>query len=208
MAITTNIQQLIDRYKKLAEGKTEINFSIALVVGVNAAMGAMKFRIFNKGQDKYEVSLGVYTGKKIKFTGRTRNTDEVLDKAVKNKISQQVKKISQYLKDVGGEGLTLYERKRVAAGRQIKYKDLEFTGDLRRGIVVVEKEGEQYVVTCSIPNELLYDIAEKQENQIGQIRGGGKAEIFSLSNAEREMLIEQTRAAIKQLIYDWSTNPE
>jgi hypothetical protein len=185
--LTSNIDELIEKFQGIQSKAANIDFSEALLVGVNAARAAMDFRIFNEGKDSNEVSLGAYTGKK-------RNSR----KKFKNDQSKQ------FLIGGADTSFTPYELKRVNRGRQIRYKDLEFTGDLRRGIVVVKESSTR--VVCVIPNDALALIAQGQEEQVGEIRGGGPIKIFSLSERERDILKTNTNAALKQL-YDRLLNP-
>lgn len=168
----SNIGELIEKFKAIKERAQNVDLSDALVIGVNAAKGAMQFRIFNKGLDSGNVPLGSYRGAK----SNAKNT------------------FSEFLVGVPAGQLRLspYEKKRVKKGRQIRYKDLEFTGTLRRGIVVIKES--QVRVVCAIPNEDLYKIAKYQEEQINAI-------IFELSEEERELLRTNVIAASKQ-IYD------
>ena len=176
--LNSNIDDLIEKFKALKEELRSIDLSDALVVGVNAARGAMSFRIFNKGLDAGNTPIGSYAGPK---------------KGTANDFSEFL---------VGDPGdvvkLSEYEKKRVKKGRQIRYKDLEFTGSLRRGIVVIKES--QVKVVCAIPNEKLYNIAKYQEEYI-------HAEIFSLTDDERELLKTNVIAAVNQ-IYDRLFNPK
>lgn len=153
--ITSNIGEVVARFKNLSEQLKNIDLSDALVVGVNAARGAMSFRIFNKGLDAANVPLGSYKSKD-------------------------------------------YAKKRTKKGRQVKYKDLEFTGTLRRGILVIKES--QVRVICAIPNEALLKIAQYQEEAIGST-------IFALSEEEKELLKTNVIAAVNQ-IYDRLFNPK
>lgn len=165
--ITSNIEDVVAQFKALNEQLKTIDLSDALVVGVNAARGQMSFRIFNKGLDTGGTSLGSY----------------------KKNISKE-----DFLEggfDLG-TFLSPYEKKRRKAGRQIKYKDLEFTGTLRRGILVIKES--QVRVVCAIPNEKLRKIATYQEEYIG-------SKIFGLSEEETELLKTNVIAAVTQ-IYD------
>lgn len=166
---TSNISEIIERFKVLKEKAQNVDLSDALLFGVNAAKGGMENRIFTRGLDAGNVPLGSYAGPK---------------KNVRNIFSEFLVGSPQSLL------LSQYEKKRVKAGRQIRYKDLEFTGTLRRGIVVI-KESQTRVV-CSIPNEDLIKIARGQEEKIG-------AEIFSLSDEERELLRTNVIAAVNQI---------
>lgn len=173
---TSNIEQVIERFKIMKENAQNVDFSDALVIGVNAAKAAMQNRIFNKGLDKNNSSLGPYRGEKF--------------------ISS--KGLSEFLVgSVAGRALTPYEKKRVNKKRQVRYKDLEFEGTLRRGIVVIKES--QTVVSCMIPSDTLANIARYQEEDL-------KTVIFTLSEDERELLRENVIAATTE-IYDRLFNP-
>lgn len=167
----SNIDQLIVRFKLIKQASQQIDFSDALVVGVNAAKASMQNRIFNQGKDRTLTSLGKYKGPK-KTTS---------------------KKFSKFLVGtVKALQLSEYEKKRVGKGRQIRYKDLEFTGTLRRGIVVI-KESSLSII-CAIPDDKLIVIARGQEEYLN-------TKIFSLSDDERELMKTNVNAALKQM-YD------
>lgn len=179
----SNIDEVIERFKALGPRMENIDPTDALLVGVNAARGQMSFRIFNKGQDAEEITLGIYTGKKK--GGLPKKSKLLDDLKVKTRI------IGEQLE------FTEYELKRLGKGRQVRYKDLEFTGTLRRAIRAIKESNIR--VVCIIDNEEMANIANYQEEQIGKIRGGGKAVIFALSKSERELLRSNTVAALKQL---------
>lgn len=165
-----NIDELIVKFGKVKQELENVDFSQALVVGVNAAKAKMQFRIFNLGRDKFQNPLGKY-----KRYGKFKGT------AVKGPFSFK-----------GFDLLSPYEKKRVKAGRQVIKKDLEFTGALRRGIVVLKENNAR--VICYIPNAKLFLIAESQETDLN-------TQIFGLSTEERKILTDNTNAALKQL-YD------
>lgn len=181
--LKTNLDALIEKLKKRKDQLNGIDYSAALLQGANASMGEMKVRIFNDGKDKSGVVFGKYTGKK-----------KLLFVVNAEKIRRM--RIAEGLGI--DDGFTDYEKKRLKAGRQVTYKDLEFTGDLRRG-VVIGKDSETRII-CWIPNDDLFKIAKYQEEQIGKIKGQEFVVIFSLSDDERKTLKDQTRLAIKQLL--------
>lgn len=170
--LTSNINDVIERFKKIQTDAKNIDFSEALAVGVNAARGEMSNRIFNQGKDSKGTPLGPYKGRKKKANPKFKS------EAVKKFLVGNLTDFSPYM------------MKRINAGRQVNYKDLEFTGDLRRGIKTVKKNNE-YVV-CAIVNDKLILIAEGQEQQL-------KTTIVSLSESERETLKLNVNAALKQL---------
>jgi hypothetical protein len=159
----SNIDEVIARFKNFKDGAQNIDYSEALLVGVNAARAKMAFRIFNQALDAQNTTLGKYTGKKI-------------SKAVP---------------------LTPYELKRVSKGRQVSKKDLEFQGNLRRALRTAKENNTR--VICVITNPNLVKISQYLEQQIGKIRGGAVVKIFYLSPEERDFLIKNTAAALKQL---------
>lgn len=177
IGITSNIEQVIEKFKILKDNARNVDFSDALVVGVNAAKAAMQNRIFNKGLDAGNTPIGSYKGPK-KAVNRGRLSDFLVGTSDNISLSQ-------------------YEKKRVKAGRQIRYKDLEFTGTLRRGIVVVKEN--QTAVSCQIPSDELAVIARSHEEYIN-------GPIFSLTEGERELLREQVIEATTE-IYDRLFNP-
>lgn len=183
LIVNTNIDEIISKFKKVAENAESIDYSEALLVGANAAMGQMKFRIFNEGLDNQLVSFGKYTGKKKGLRS-------------KNAVKISKMRIAEAL-DVD-DGLTDYEKKRLRHGRQVDFKDLEFDGDLRRGIV--DGKVSNIKVICWIPNDEEFKIAKYQEAQIGKIRGETVV-IFSLTEDERLLVVDNTKEALKQ-IYD------
>lgn len=171
---TSNIDEIVERFKITVEKAKQTDFSDALLVGVNAAKGRMQNRIFTEGLDAGKVPIGSYGGKKKVASLK------LLEGRNKEFLVGDVKTLL----------LSAYERKRLAAGRQIRFKDLEFTGALRRGIVVIKES--QIRVICAIPNEDLFKISQYQEEYIG-------AKIFELSDEERTILKENTIEAVKQM---------
>lgn len=174
--LTSNLDQIIARFKLVKSDVQTIDFSDALVGGVNQAKAQMQNRIFNQGRDADYNPFGKYRGKKKrvslkKFEGR---------------------KAEFLFGDITGNNplnLSPYELKRVEKGRQVRYKDLEFTGALRRGIVVIKESNTS--VVCAIPNEDLYKIAKGQEEQLDTV-------IFQQSDSEKQTMIETINALIKQ----------
>lgn len=152
--ITSNIDKVIERFKIIAENAKNVDFSDALVLGVNAGKARMEVRIFNEGRDVDGNPLGAYKSK-------------------------------------------TYKKKRQKAGRQINYKDEEFTGTLRRGVVVVKVNTTR--VVCAIPNDSLFNISLYQEEQLD-------TKIFAFSEEERQLVRDNTIEAVKQ-IYARVFNP-
>lgn len=172
--ITSNIDQVIEKFKAIKERTENVDPSEALIVGVNAARGEMTFRIFNNGEDRSGNSLGSYKGKKNSF-----------DTA---KLFKGKKK--EFFVDDNDNQFTPYQVKRIKEGRQIRYKDLEFTGTLRRGIVVLKESMTK--VNCAVPSSRNIKIINGQEEQLN-------TKIFSLSESERQTLRENTIEALKQI---------
>ncbi len=201
MQIKSNIEELIKKYETAVKNAGAFDFSEALFIGVNSAMGAMKFRIFNTGKAKDNTPFGKYVGKRGKITGRRLggNTDDVGDVYIKKQVKKAQKKLKTNAEATGDTEFTEYEKKRLADGRQIVYKDLEFTGALRRSIVVAKDEDNR--VICYFNSQDLAEIAKYQEIQIGKINGGGEIIIFAINEEETAILKENTNEALKQ-IYD------
>lgn len=177
--LTSNLDQIIARFKLIKADVLTVDFSDALLGGVNQAKARMDNRIFNQGQDAENKSLGKYRGRKkrvsqSRFEGR--KTDFLFG-------------------DISGNNplnLSEYELKRVEKGRQVRYKDLEFFGSLRRGIVVIKESNTS--VICAIPNEALFNIAKAQEQYL-------KTTIFALSEEEKKEMVFVVTTLVKQ-IYD------
>ncbi len=197
MEVKSNIAQIIAKLEAKKNQALSIDYSIALSAGINAAMAQMKFRIFNDGLDKANESLGKYVGSRSRVTRRKFANREETDKSTKNKLAKKRKSLRGSV--AREDELTEYEKKRLSEGRQINHKDLEFSGSLRRSIVIAVTSPTQ--VSCIINNEENLKIAQYQEEQIGRIRGASRISIFSLSEQENETRIKNTREAIKQL-YD------
>lgn len=177
--LTSNLDQIIARFKLVKADVLTVDFSDALLGGVNQAKARLENRVFNQGQDVNNNSLGKYRGRKKrvsidKFEGR--------------------KKDFLFGDTTGNNPLNLseYELKRVAKGRQVRYKDLEFFGSLRRGVVVIKESNTS--VVCAIPNEALFKIAKAQEAYL-------KTTIFALSEAEKNEMVFVVTTLVKQ-IYD------
>jgi hypothetical protein len=208
MKSKSNIQELIDKFKTLSEQAAEIDFSAALLLGAKASMAQMNYRIFNTGKDMDGRPFGEYTGRKFKTSSRRFGylDEDPLDKSVKKKLDAQKKRYEKNASDTGREDFTEYEKKRLTAGRQIQYKDLEFTGDLRRSIDVVKVSNT--AVEVVFKDEENANKAEYQEVQVGEIRGGGKAPIFGQSDSEKELMDENIFEGLNQ-IYDsiFGNNP-
>lgn len=90
---------------------------------------------------------------------------------------------------------TLYEYKRVKAGRQIARKDEEFTGDLRRSIKVVKRQTNS--VVCAIVNPKLAKIATYQEAQLTHIQKRPVV-IWRLTEEENKFYRDNVSALLKQ----------
>jgi hypothetical protein len=189
---TSNIDELIEKFRVIAERASQVDIATALEAGVNAARGKMEFRIFNDGEDSEGNKLGKYVGKKTGLSAK--NKKKILGKDENRKFLAGAQK-----------AFSPYEKKRIKAGRQIRYKDFENTGTLRRGIVVL-RETEKRVI-CAIPSAELRTIAKGLEEQTGKILGKGTLKVFAASKSERQVLIDNTTEALKQL-YDRILNSE
>jgi len=169
---SSNINEVIEKFKSKKEMALNVDMSEALVAGVAAARAAQHDRIFQRGLNSSGGSLGLYVGKK---------------KTVKNTYSKFLVGST-----TGQLLLTPYERKRIDAGRQIRYKDLEFTGALRRGMVIIKQSPT--LVVCSIPSDDLFIITIGQEEYL-------KMKIFDLAEFEKEEMSTHVKEISKQ-IYD------
>lgn len=165
-------------------------FADALVGALTEGKGVMSTRIFDENTDIENNSFGQYVGKKRKARlivseNRTQNK--------RNKA-------------VAGQDLTAYQRKRALKGRQILKKDLSFTFGLRRSIeVVIENEK---TVVLQFNNDQAAKIAHGQEQQIFNIRSGGKGttkgggapKIFTFNQPEKEKVVDQGSELINQIL--------
>lgn len=188
MQLKSNIPQLIEKLERLkisvgsAGSVPPIpDFSDAMFNAINSGMGLMKQRIFNKGLDADNNTLGKYIGKKGKVTSKKYSGFKKLQKNL-----------------VGETDLTEYEKFRVAHGRQVEYKDLEVDGGLRRSIETVKSDSGKVVIAIVNPENAL--IAGYQEDQVGRIRGTGIARIFSLSEDEYNHIQAEGKEGIRQVI--------
>ncbi len=74
----TNIDDLINKLKKVGTDAQTVDYSAALLLGVNASMGEMKFRIFNDGLDADGNTLGKYVGnKKLLFVEILKKLEKI-----------------------------------------------------------------------------------------------------------------------------------
>lgn len=193
MEFKSNIEQIITRFKELADKGESLDFTEALTVGVNAALGSVKNRVFNTGRDAQGISFGKYTGRRSRATTR-----RYLGRNFGDETKKERKKLRKGIKPhvLVGDQFTEYEKERIARGRQIKYKDLEMTGDLRTGIKVMTENPQK--VVAAIPNEKLFKISQWQELQISKIIGM-KVNIWGLSDEERELMKTNIDEALTQL---------
>lgn len=182
--LNSNINEVIEKFKTAGARSQAVDPSDALIVGINAARGKMSFRIFNKGQDANGGTFGKYTGKKMSLS-------QALQSRLFTRTGSKERMAGEQ------DQFSEYEIKRVSKGRQIRFKDLEFTGTLRRGIVVVKETPTR--VVCVIVNAALAKISRHQEEQIGRILGRGPVKIFALSKEEIEIMRDNTLEALKQL---------
>jgi hypothetical protein len=201
-AFINNLQRIRDAVASGSAGGAGgagTDFSDALFAALNSGMGAMKNRIFNRSLDANGESLGKYIGRTSQVTSEKYR----LKKYSRNKGKAALRK---GLKGSIGNGFiyTEYEKIRLANGRQIIKKDLEFLGSLRRTIETVKKEGKAQIVITNDKNAL---IASYQEQQIGNIRANGTgkgsakpAPIFQLSKEEFEKVRDQGKILITEVI--------
>lgn len=183
---TKILTQKIERIKESFENGS---FSDALVTAVNAGSGLMQQRIFTQNQDVEGNDFGAYVGPKTKTGLRfSKNPTQ-----------------SKRNKSIAGQFLTAYQKKRAAAGRQVIKKDLEFTGSLRRNIEILTESETAVVLAFNTIDAAT--IARGQENQITNIRNGGKGnttgsgvKIFRLNKVEKEQVVDQGLELIKQIL--------
>jgi hypothetical protein len=194
MEIKSNLDELITKLQQVAERAEALDFSAALIAGLNAGMGKMKNRIFNSGKDSKGIAFGKYIGKRSRVTNRrysisANDTQESAKekKKLKKRLGKNATANSSY---------TEYEKLRLSRGRQVKYKDLELEGSLRRGITVAKSSDTQAAVV--IANAKLFKIAEGQTKQISRIIGT-EVKIFTFSKEERELQETTTNELLNQL---------
>lgn len=188
MQLKSNIPDIIERLERLkiaVGGAAGIPpnpyISTAMFNGINVAMADMKKRIFQRGLDADEVTLGKYVGKKTNVTAKKFGGNKKLQKNF-----------------IGEGALTEYEKFRVAHGYQIGYKDLSVTQSLENSINTVKDSNGRVVI--AIVNAETSRIAGYQEEQVGRIRGTGNARIFSLSEAEFNHMKAETKEGIRKAI--------
>jgi len=207
MTVKSNIQDIISRLERIRDKAATIDVTAALVVGANARMGVMKNRIFNQGQDSENNSLGKYTGKKTKVTnnrytfGNNNSDFQTADaedlKQGKKKLKRLKAGIKNEKQSGGASQFSEYEKERLAAGRQIRYKDLEFEGTLRRSIVIAEQNNAVY---CVFNDDESKKIAGYQQKQIAKIKGlSDEVKIFWGTKEEKEIQREQTNNALREI---------
>ncbi|HEY9364417.1 MAG TPA: hypothetical protein VIQ00_14210 [Chitinophagaceae bacterium] len=210
MAIKSNIPEIIEKLERIKAALVGPDgpppaITEAMYTALNAGMGKMKFRIFNKGMDAEGNSLGNYHGNKTRITKKKLSiaSDDEFDEKDRKKAKRNLNKL---VKNSPDETYTEYEKFRVSRGRQIEYKDLEMEGSLRKTIEVVRVENGKVVIV--IRNEETAKIAGYQEQQIGNIKAGqnaktGTAEpakIFTISQEEYELIKAEGNEAIRQII--------
>lgn len=207
MQIHSNIDQFIKNLERIRDAVSTAGtgnmFGEAMASAVNTARGKMDNRIFNQSRDANGESLGKYIGK---TTHATKRKYRILKYGDVDEVVKKKKALRKNLKeDINADyRYTEYEKQRVAHGRQINQKDLEFSGSLRRSIETVKGENKAQIIITNPENA---KIASYQERQIGNIRSTGFAKgsaapapIFRLSKEEYESVKEQGRILIKQVI--------
>lgn len=195
---------LVNKIDKLKENFEKGRFGDALVSSLNTGNGLMQQRIFQANKDINGNSFGLYIGKKRKARLQVS----------KNKTQNKRNK------NVAGQDLTAYQRKRLLKGRSINPKNLEFTGGLRLSIETqiggvyypltsgnITTGSQEKTATLEFNNDEAALISKGQEAQISNIRGGGKGttkgigkRIFTLDQSEREQVNEQARELIMQIL--------
>lgn len=194
MELKSNLEDIIKKLQQVATQAEALDFSEPLIAGLNAAMGKMKFRVFNTGKDSKGVSFGKYVGKRTRATNRKFRAKKYGDKENEKEKGKKRKRLNKNKDE--NETYTEYEKIRLSFGRQISFKDLEFTGGLRRAIIVAKVSNTKAAVV--IPNEQLYKIAKYQSEQISKLVGT-EVKIFSFSGEEKEIQTETTNEFLNQL---------
>lgn len=210
MSIKSNIPEIIEKLERIKTALSGPNgtppaITEAMFTALNAGMGKMKFRIFNKGLDAEGNSLGNYHGNKTRITKKKLSiaSDDEFDEKDRKRAKRNLNRLHKADPDAT---FTEYEKYRLGLGRQIEYKDLEVDGSLRRSIEVVK--GDNGKVLIVIRNEEAAKIAGYQEQQIGNIKAGqnaktGTAEpakIFAISQEEFDLIKAEGNEAIRQII--------
>lgn len=210
MKLYSNIPEIIQRLENVkaavaASASGEGGIQDALFAALNSGRGLMKRRIFNEGMDATGKPLGNYHGNKTRLTKAKFSVK--LDDEDEEKQRKKVKRnFNRAVKNNADDKYTEYEKIRLGHGRQIEKKDLQFDGSVSSSIEIVREEGNKAVI--SITNAENAKIARYQEQQIGNIRAGqhpikGKAEpaeIFVLSKAEYDVVDEQGKRLITEII--------
>lgn len=164
---------------KLQRAKPLIREAVAdlELFAANQMLGKMQHRIFTKG--------GATIGKIGKYkTLKTTNRSKTLKALTRSKKRKSA---------IGDRSnLSPYERKRVKAGRQIGYKDLEFTGDFKNSFHVGKRNGKYTFGIVGDKNKL---IAQGQEEQAGKL-------IFVPSISEKQEVQEECMDFIRDRVSD------
>ena len=189
----TNLE---DRIAELRQKTGGAVLGDVLISALNTGNGLMQARVFRGNQDIEGNSFGDYIGAKKALT---EGQKAKLLSSTNSKTD--LKRIKRNLEIE----LTSYQRKRVNKGRQIDHKDLEFSGGLRKAIEVQIESEKVGVLTFNNDDAAL--IARGQENQITNIRNGGKGyvqgdgtKIFALNENEKDQVIEQVHLLISEFI--------
>lgn len=187
MAFDTDI--LKEKIEKIENAFESGQYADVLVGALNTGNALLQQRVFTQNEDAQGNSFGKYVGKKTKTKLKSSKN------AVQNKRN----------KAIVGLDLTAYQRKRAALGAQTNPKNLQLTGNLKLSIDTFA-ENENAAVLAFTNNEAA-KIAHGQEVQITNIRNGLKGtttgigiKIFRLNTTEREQIVEQGKALIKQVI--------
>lgn len=217
MKIHSNIPDFINKLQRLkaavAGGNGDnppVDISDAMLGAINAGMGVMKVRIFNQGRDANGESLGKYSGGKTNLTKNKFSKQKYSIFGISVRLDEdeekQRRKQRKNVKGSVGEALTEYEKLRLSLGRQIEYKDLQFSDSLFNSIQCV-KDNQGRVVVSVVNTEDAKKV-KWQEQQIGNIRAGQPANtgtatpvpIFVFSKEEFDEVKIQGNLAISQII--------
>jgi len=120
---------------------------------------------------------------KAEIPGIIKGAEEV---AVQRAWAEMLRRIFNEGKDSGEESLGRYSlswsKVRAKAGRQTNYKDLEFTGKLRRSIIIGESNGSVVIGILKQSYKNKSDTVKVSES----LEAMNKKDIFKLTNDEIE----------------------
>lgn len=146
-------------------------------------------------QDNWSESVRFITNEVIKYKGTLLLLGgKYLEGEMKQRIFNRG--LASNNSPIGDYKSKFWKKKRDERGNQIGYVDLEFSGDLRNSIQVVE-EGKESVVLAII-SDLEYNKSQGQELIQGKKKGLPKLEIF-VPTQEEEI---ETELYISDLLFE------